>query len=657
MVMEKLSMETENIVDKNAEQIGKLFPNAVTESGGKLVVDFDILRQELSKNVVDGGQERYAFTWPNKRKAILMANLPINAALRPCENESDDFETTGNLYIEGDNLDILKLLRETYLNKIKMIYIDPPYNTGKDFIYKDKFTMSQDEYDEVSGEYDEDDNRLFQNTENNGRFHTDWLNMMYPRLKLARDLLTDDGVIFISIDDNEQHNLRKICDEIFGSGNFVAEIIVQTNPRGRTLDKHIAKTNEYIIVFTKTDNQNALFQIPKTDKAISKYNKNDERGKYRLLELRNRNPMFNRKNRPNMFFPIFVNEKTLNVSLKQSEQYSIPVFPLNSKEEEGCWTWGFEKASNEVGLLFANYANTGKWRIFRKDYLEGSSFLTKSKSLWTDSNMNHEYGKELLGQLFEKTIFDFPKSVEYIKKCIKIGSDPSSIILDFFPGSATTAHAVMQLNAEDGGNRKFIMVQLPEKCEEKSEAFKAGYKNICEIGKERIRRAGKKIKDELASKKTDIESFTDETIKHTAQTLDTGFRVLKLASSNMQDIYYKPDDYSRQNIEEFIDNVKPGRTPLDLLFQIMLDLGVSLSSKITSETIDKNTVYSVVYEDTNYIKAVLDDNATESVVTAIAKSKPYYAVLKNTSIEDDSMAVNFEQIFKAHSPKTKVKVL
>lgn len=657
MVMEKLSMETENIVDKNVEQIGKLFPNAVTESGGKLVVDFDILRQELSKNVVDGGQERYAFTWPNKRKAILMANLQTNAALRPCENESDDFETTGNLYIEGDNLDILKLLRETYLNKIKMIYIDPPYNTGKDFIYKDKFTMSQDEYDEVSGEYDEDDNRLFQNTENNGRFHTDWLNMMYPRLKLARDLLTDDGVIFISIDDKEVHNLRKICDEIFGSGNFVAEIIVQTNPRGRTLDKHIAKTNEYIIVFTKTDNQNALFQIPKTDKAISKYNKNDERGKYRLLELRNRNPMFNRKNRPNMFFPIFVNEKTLNVSLKQSEQYSIPVFPLNSKEEEGCWTWGFEKASNEVGLLFANYANTGKWRIFRKDYLEGSSFLTKSKSLWTDSNMNHEYGKELLGQLFEKTIFDFPKSVEYIKKCIKIGSDPSSIILDFFPGSATTAHAVMQLNSEDGGNRKFIMVQLPEKCEEKSEAFKAGYKNICEIGKERIRRAGKKIKDELASKKTDIESFTDETIKHTAQTLDTGFRVLKLASSNMQDIYYKPDDYSRQNIEEFIDNVKPGRTPLDLLFQIMLDLGVSLSSKITSETIDKNTVYSVVYEDINYIKAVLDDNATESVVTAIAKSKPYYAVLKNTSIEDDSMAVNFEQIFKAHSPETKVKVL
>lgn len=522
---------------------------------------------------------------------------------------------------------------------------DPPYNTGNDFVYNDDFAESAEDYLDRSGQYDEDGNRLVQNTESNGRFHTDWLNMIYPRLKLAKSLLTEDGVIFISIDDNEVDNLRKICDEIFGEQNFVAQVIVQTNPRGRTFDKYIAKTHEYVLSYVKDINRECVFQIPKDDKAIASYQKEDANGKYRLLELRNRNPVFNRTNRPKMFYPFYANEKDMTVRLHPDETHTIEIFPRNSEGIDGCWTWGLEKATANINLLVANLANTGKWSVFRKDYLEGTSLFTKSKALWTETEMNHEYGKEMVGKLFGSAPFDFPKSVSYIEKCLTLGTKKDSLILDFFSGSATTAHAVMQLNAGDGGHRKFIMVQLPEETDEKSEAFKAGYKNICEIGKERIRRASKKIAEE-----------------NTQAKFDGGFRVLKLDSTNMQDVYYTPAEFTQATLDGLSDNIKPDRTPEDLLFQVMLDLGILLSEKIEVKVIDGKKVFVVgeyKVESCIYprLVACFDTNVTDDTITAVAKLKPYYFVMRDSSLANDSVATNFEQIFATYSPDTVRKVL
>ena len=450
-----------------------------------------IMRQELSDHIVDGPQERYHLNWPGKREALLAANAPIAKTLRPARDESVDFDTTQNLFIEGDNLETLKLLQETYLGKVKMIYIDPPYNTGNDFIYADDFAESANEFLERSNQKDEDGTRLVANPDSKGRFHSDWLSMIYSRLRLAKNLLSDDGVLFVSCDDNEATNLIKLSEEIFGEKNFIAKFVVQTNPRGRSLDKFVAKTFEYLVCFAKNSNSNCISLIPKDEKALKDYNEVDQGGKFRLLELRNRNPVFSRANRPNLYFPLFINEDSGKVSLVKSEECSSEVLPLNSKNEDGCWTWGGKKVRENIDLLVGKKVSTGALRVFRKDYIPDEGAKTKEKSLWLETNLNHENGKEELATLFEtsgaKVPFDFPKSVHLLKKVIQIGANCEGIILDFFAGSCSTAQAIMEMNKQDGLQRKFIMVQVPEEVDPKSEAAKAGYSNIAGISKERIR--------------------------------------------------------------------------------------------------------------------------------------------------------------------------
>ena len=645
--MDKLKMHSMNKVDANVAKIAMLFPNCVTErinEEGVLekVVDFDMLRQELSSFVVEGNEERYQFTWPNKKKAILTANMPIRRTLRPCREESVDFDVTKNLYIEGDNLEALKLLQETYLGRVKMIYIDPPYNTGNDFIYNDDFSEETREYLSSSGQYDDLGNQLVQNLESNGRFHTDWLNMMYVRIKLAKDLLASNGVIFISIDDNEVFNLKKICDEIFGSGNFVVQLAVQLNPRGRNLDVFVAKTHESILVYTKNYlDVTSISGVEKEGKMVDEYNREDERGKYREIGLRNRNQAFNPQTRPNLYFPLYVNPQNHRVSTVQSEQFTDEVWPDAPDGTKTCWTWMKTKVDAENDLIIAEKSGD-EWRIFRKDYLlalDGSMATTLVKSLWTDNTINNDYGKKSIKELFGTNVMSFPKSPELIKKLITIGAGKEDIIMDFFSGSATTAHAVMELNAEDGGHRKFIMVQLPEAVDEKTEAYKAGYKTICEIGKERIRRAGKLIKEK------------SPLISHE---LDCGFRVLKCDSTNMKNVYYNPAELEISLLSDLADNIKEDRTAEDLLFQVMLDLGIMLSSKIEVIEIDGKSVYCV---DGNKLIACFDRDVTDQTIKAIAQKKPYYYVMRDYSMSLDSVATNFEQIFMTYSPETVRKVL
>ncbi|WP_455652114.1 site-specific DNA-methyltransferase [Phascolarctobacterium sp.] len=639
--MDKMRMESVDMTAQNIEKIGAMFPNCITETVDengkpKKAINFELLKQMLADEVIDG-DEAYEFTWVGKKAAIVEAHKPIRKTLRPCKEESKNWDKTENIYIEGDNLEVLKLLQESYLNKVKMIYIDPPYNTGNDFIYNDDFKMTGEEYSDEIGEIDADGNRMFKNVDSNGRFHSDWCSMIYSRLSIARDLLANDGVIFISIDDNEVDNLRKICDEVFGEKNFISQIIVQTNPRGRTFDRFIAKTHEYIIVYVRDVKFDALHDIPKDESSVARYQKREGDRKFRLLELRNRNPVFNRTNRPLMFYPLYADPDKLDVSLIPTERHTVEIFPRNSIGVDGCWTWGREKAANEIHLLVANLANTGKWSVFRKDYLEGTSLYTKSKGLWTEKEMNHEKGKEMVRQLFGLTPFDFPKSIDYIKKCLLIGTScHDDIILDFFSGSATTAHAVMQLNAEDGGNRKFIMVQLPEKTDEKSEAYKAGYKNICEIGKERIRRAGAKIKEE------------------TGADIDYGFRVLKLDDSNMTDVYYSADEYDQNMLSKLESNVKADRSDIDLLFGCLLEWGLPLSMPYKSEQIEGCTVHT--YNDGDLI-ACFDKNVPDNVIKTVAKRKPLRAVFRDNSFANSPAKINVTEIFKLLAPDTRVKVI
>lgn len=661
--MDKMKMHTTNKADENFEKLAAMFPNAVTETideNGIVVraIDKDVLMQEISCKVVEGREERYQFTWPDKKKSVLTANAPINKTLRPVREDetvptgsdsegnpysstgSVNFDSTENLYIEGDNLEVLKLLQETYLGKIKMIYIDPPYNTGNDFVYEDDFAQSADEYISNSGQLDEEGNRLVANTESNGRFHTDWLNMIYPRLRLAKDLLTDDGVIFINIDDNEVSNLKKICDEIFGADNIVAQLTVQLNPRGRNLDRYIAKTHEYVLIYVKNYlNTNCILGVEKEGKMVEEYNKEDERGKYRLIGLRNRNQAFNPTTRPNLYYPLYVDSSSKKVSTKKDTQFTDEVWPDTPDGIKTCWTWMSKKVDAENNLITAELSN-GEWRVFRKDYLvseDGKSATTLVKSIWTENTINNDYGKKAIKELFGSNLMSFPKPPELVKRMIAIGSRDDSIILDFFSGSATTAHAVMQLNAEDRGNRKLIMVQLPEVTDEKSEAYKAGYKNICEIGKERIRRVAKKIAEENPNAK-----------------FDGGFRVLKCDSSNMKDVYYNPEQYEANLFTSLTDNIKEDRTPEDLLFQVMLDLGVELSSKIAEYDVAGKKVFNVA---DGFLIACFDDDVTEETIKAVAKLKPYYFVMRDSSMANDSVATNFEQLFATYSPETVRKVL
>ena len=637
-------MQSSNGVEDNIMKIAQLFPDCVTETvderTGQLkhLIDFEKLKQNLSDSIMSERAERYQFTWPDKSKAILLANSPVNATLRPCREESVDFDNTQNLYIEGDNLDVLKCLKETYLHKVKMIYIDPPYNTGNDFVYEDDFAQSSEEYLANSGQYDEQGNRMFTNAESNGRFHTDWLNMIYPRLKVARDLLTDDGVIFISIDDNEVENLRKVCDEVFGESNFRSNSIIINNRGGRDYGG-IALQHDYLLIYTKSI-KGVLNPIKEKDK---KFQFTDSKGGFNLMELRNRNVKFNSNNRPNLFYPFYVNPQKkdanglMEIALEPSEGF-IEVYPAKSNGIQTVWRWGKEEKSrpNLNIEIFGKANQNGGFMIVQK-YRKTTKM---QRSVWDEKEFVNERGTEAVKELFNgKSYFDYPKSVFTIKRIIEIGSNKDSLILDFFSGSSTTAQAIMQLNSEDGGNRKFIMVQIPEKTEEKSEAYKAGYYNICSVAKERIRRAGKKIKEESPL---------------TTQDLDTGFRVLKLDSTNMENIYYSPKDISQADLFTQVDNVKSDRTGEDLLFQVMLELGATLDSKIESTTVDGKTIYNVAE---GYLVACFDMDVTDEVVTAIAKMQPAYAVLRDTSMKNDATATNFEQIFKTYSPDTTTRII
>lgn len=631
---EKLLMRTSSLADENYATLSRLFPNAVTETideDGVVVraIDADVLSQEINTHVVSGRQERYQFTWPDKKKSMLLANTPIAAALRPCREESVDFDNTENLYIEGDNLDVLKLLRETYLNRVKMIYIDPPYNTGKDFVYEDKWVIDGEQWLELSGNYDENGHRMVVNLESNGRFHTDWLNMIYTRVRIAKDLLDNDGVIFVSVDDNEVANLKKTCDEIFGERNFIA-ILNWKGRGGRQDSKHYAVIHEYILcyardisVFTAGEEIKKGDVYPKFDKFKQRY--------YKTQLLRKWGSNSRREDRPNLYYPIIAPDRSKVYPMLESAKGDLSI--------EGCWRWGIstmEKALEDGRVEFIKRKD-GNWVPYEKIYkpFEGDE-KTKKYTTWIDDVGN---GTESLKRLFGEVVFDYTKSPELILRFLKYANTKDDdIVLDFFSGSATTAHAVMQFNAEDGGSRKFIMVQLPEPCEENSEAYKAGYKNICEIGKERIRRAGKKIKE-------------DNKDKEGIEKLDTGFRVLKLDSSNMKDVYYTPKEYAQMqfDIKGFTDNIKPDRSDEDLLFQVMLELDIPLSAKIKQDN-------GVFYVEGNYLIASFGKVDTK-LITEIAKKKPYHAVFRDNSFASDSAMVNFEQIFSTYSPGTSRMVL
>jgi len=645
--MQKLKMHSPDMTQEHIARIRELFPNCVTEARGKdgslrLSVDFDLLRQELSGSIVEGPQERYHLDWPGKRKAMLAANAPIAKALRPCREESVDFDTTKNLFIEGDNLDALKLLQETYLGKVKMIYIDPPYNTGNDFIYNDDFAETSEAYLSRSNQKDEAGNRLVANPDSNGRFHSDWLSMMYPRLKIARNLLADDGVIFISCDDNESYNIITVCSEIFGRENFIAQICIKVNPRGRHLDRFIAKTHESMLIFTKNKiNTNSLSGLNKEGRMLDEYDHEDEKGKFRLLGLRNRNQSFNPTTRPNLYYQIFVNPITKKISLEGNNIFTVSVYPDAPDGTKTCWTWGKDKVAQEKDLLCAEQSEDG-WRIFRKDYLlaeDGLVAKTLAKSIWDDKSFANDYGRASIKKLFSIPIMSFPKSPDLIKHILKIGTKNNSIILDFFAGSSTTAHAVMQLNAEDGGNRQFIMVQLPEACDTQSEAAKAGYSTIAEISKERIRRAGKKI----------LEGDC-----HEGWNRDVGFRVLKVDTSNMADVFYTPDALQQNLLDLSTDNIKPGRTPEDLLFQVLLDWGVELTLPIRKESIQGKTVFFV---DDNALVACFDRGIDEALVRELAACAPLRVVFRDNGFVSDAVKINVEQIFRQLSPGTEVRCL
>lgn len=662
--MDKLRMQTANKADENFRKLAAMFPNAVTETineNGEVVraIDKDVLMQEISCTVVDGNEERYQFTWPDKKKSVLLANAPINKTLRPCREESVDFDTTENLYIEGDNLEVLKLLQETYLGKIKMIYIDPPYNTGSDFVYEDDFAQSADEYLANSGQYDEDGNRMVQNTESNGRFHTDWLNMICPRIRLAKDLLSDDGLIVISIDDNEYKNMRNICDEVLGECNFVACVVWQKIHSIKNDAKYFSENHEYALIYAKSISKIRIHLLPRTDEMNSRYKNpdNDPRGPWQSGDL------VASGERSNGHF--FV------TSPKTGKQFDVP--------QGKHWVYSQD---NLIRLVEDNqvwFGEDGNSFPRKKRFLSDVQDGRTPNTLWLAEEVGHNQTatRELKALFDDEKCFDFPKPVAYIEQFVRVISDRDSVVLDFFSGSATTAHAVMQLNAEDGGHRKFIMVQLPEKTDEKSEAYKAGYKTICEIGKERIRRAGAKINKEnerlkdvpLLKDDKDIQLFNSiaqnghDAVERTksafercdvSYSLDTGFRVLKCDTSNMKEVYYNPAEYEASLFSSLEDNIKEDRTPEDLLFQVMLDLGVLLSSKIEETTIAGKKVFNV--ED-NYLIACFDDNVTEDVITEIAKQKPYYFVMRDSSMANDSVATNFDQIFATYSPDTVRKVL
>ncbi len=614
--MNKLDMQTTDIVDENIEKIGELFPNVIVESEKGKAIDFNLLKQELSKVAVDESKEKYQLTWPGKKESIITANTPTTKTLRPVKEKSVDFENTKNIYIEGDNLEVLKILQESYLNKVKCIYIDPPYNTGNDFIYNDKFSKSKEEELEESGQVDEYGNKMVSNPQSNGKYHSDWLSMMYPRIKLARNLLTDDGVIFISIDDNEVDNLKKVCNEIFGENNFICDIIRKTKSTTNDSNVGVNVQHENTLIYSKNNNKCKLYGEEKTFENY-KNPDNDLNGEWCSAD------------------PSARTGSTFEIINPYTGRVDLP--PLNS-----CWRFSkksFDEFVKSGKIKFKESHNENeRGFIFKRYKNEVKSEYNKIGSLFGVDNkyMNQAATKNINELIPEFKAFDYTKPVNYMFKLLQYSSDKDTIVLDFFSGSGTTAHACMQLNAEDGGNRKYIMVQLPEKCDEKSEAFKAGYKTICEIGQERIRRAANKIKEET---KADI---------------DYGFRVYKVDSSNMKDVYYTADEYKQEQLEMFTTNIKEDRNNNDLLTSVILDLGLSLDLKIEEKTILDNKVYFI---DENSLVACFDDNINIEIVDNIAKYSPLKVVFRESSFKSDNDKINLMEKMKKILPETEVSVI
>jgi len=644
-------MSTPDLTEENISKIAKIFPSVITEKedeDGNIVkgVDFDLLRQALSKDIVEGGEERYRLDWPGKKASILKANMPItDKTLRPAKDESVNFDNTENLYIEGDNFQVLKLLQESYLGHdakgtVKMIYIDPPYNTGKDFVYKDNFTQDKDEYNEEVGAVDGEGNKLFKNTETNGRFHSDWLSMMYERLVVARDLLREDGVIFISIGDDEVVNLHKICDEIFGEHNFQYQLSVVNSLNGNDNSSGMMETQEYCLVYSKNENYFRMGVLNVDEENELEKWEIDEVGYWKeggSLKATGINAP--RSARPNLFFPIYIDERTLDFSLVKNEKYIFELMPITDNQEMR-WYWSREKFNRDKNEVIVKKTSSG-YSLYKKQRPSLGSLPSKrGKTTFYKSTYSNSHSSATIKSLFGNKFFDYSKSVDLIKDFLQLGVSKNDLIIDFFSGSATTAHAVMQLNAEDGGNRKFIMVQLPEEIDEKSEAFKAGYNNICEIGKERIRRASKKIQED--NKDKDLSN------------VDFGFRVFKLDSSNMKDVYYNPKDLSQDLLSNLESNIKEDRSPEDLLTQVLLDLGLELSYKIETKDILGNKVFFVGGND---LVACFDDNIDFSIIDEIAKVKPLKVVFKDASFKDDKDRINVEERFKSLSPETSIKVI
>lgn len=638
--MEKLKMESVDMTQRNIEKIGKLFPNVITDMrdvNGNLKkgINFELLKQELSANVVSG-EECYDFTWVGKKNAIVEGNKPIRKTLRPCMEESKEWESTGNLYIEGDNLDVLKLLQESYLNSIKMIYIDPPYNTGNDFVYRDNFSIEVDEYNEQIGLYDEAENRLFKNTETNGRFHSDWCSMIYSRLKLAHNLLSEDGMIFISIDDNEVGNLIKILNENFGEENFIDNIIWKKRYGGGSKEKYLVSVHEYILVYAKNKSEISEIIVPTSQESIDRYYKEKDenypiRGAYRTHPLEATKSMGERKN---LVFPIMAPDKT-------------EIWPKRQ------WLWSKARVEDALvkGEIAFLKAKDGGWTVNSKQYLKDEfGEVRGAKAFSLIDNVYTQHGtNEIINIFGDAQIFPFPKPIGLLKILFSIGMNKDDIVLDFFSGSATTAHAAMQLNLEDGGNRKFIMVQLPEATDENGDAYKSGYKNICEIGKERIRRAGDKINQEIIQNNAQLKAGEEA-----KALVDIGFRVLKVDSTNMKDVYYAANEYSQGMLAGLESNIKEDRSDLDLLYGVLLDWGLPLALGHKIEEMGGVSVHTV---DEGSLVACFAENVSESVVREIAKRQPLRVVFRDSSFAHSPGKINVEEIFKLHAPNTTVKVI
>lgn len=626
--MDKMKMESIDMTAQNIDRIAELFPNCITEMLDeekstpenkiyKKAINFVMLKQMLSGDVLEG-DEAYEFTWVGKKAAIVEANKPIRKTLRPCKEESENWDTTENLYIEGDNLEVLKLLQESYLGKVKMIYIDPPYNTGNDFIYNDDFKMSGEEYADQGGYIDDAGNRMFKNTDTNGRFHSDWCNMIYSRILIARNLVSDDGVVFISIDDNEQENLKKICDEVFGRLNFIAQVIWERAYAPVNLKKHFSENHDYIICYAKKIEHVMCNGLPRSVESDSRYSNpdNDPRGVWQS---------------DNATVGPAIQDKVYEITAPNGRKITPP--------SGRCWLYTksrFQEMIDDNRIWFGeDGGNVPRVKRFLSEVKQGLTPMT----IWKYAEVGHSQdAAQKLKKLFDgKSYFDYPKSIELIKRCLQLYSSKDCMIADFFSGSATTAHAVMQLNAEDGGNRKFIMVQLPEETDEKCEAYKTGYKNICEIGKERIRRAAKKIAEENPS-----------------ATFDGGFRVLKLDESNMKDVYYSAGDYNQGMLAMLESNIKDDRNDLDLLFGCLLEWGLPLSMPYTSETIEGCTVHT--YNDGDLV-ACFNENIPDGVVKTIAKRQPLRAVFRDSSFAGSPAKINVGEVFKLLAPDTRVKVI